>query len=450
MPNRHKEGGVEWIDVIPADWEVKRLRFAMKKIEQGWSPLCHNQKAENDEWGVLKVGCVNGATFDPSQNKALPSDLEPRVQYEIRSGDILMSRANTKDLLGSAAIVKDVRPRLLLCDKLYRLIVSDQIDREYAVFAMRTHAARFQYERAATGASGSMQNIGQDTIKDLLIALPPLPEQRALVVFLQRETARIDALVAKKRRLLELLEEKRLAVITHAVTKGLDPNAPMKDSGIDWLGQIPAHWDAKRLKFVSPKVTVGIVVTPAAYYVEAGIPALRGFNIKERHIDLSDLAFISEEANDLHAKSKIYRGDLVAVRTGQPGTTAVVPQALDGANCVDLIIIRRSPDVMPEFAAYFANSDPAKMQYGAGAEGALQQHFNIDTAKNLLVPIPPLPEQRAIVDHLVSEEGKFRHAMSTMQRSVDTLTEYRSALITSAVTGKIDVRGAAERKEAAE
>ena len=227
-----KDSGVEWIGRIPADWEMKRLRFVMNKIEQGWSPLCDNQQAGDDEWGVLKVGCVNGASFDPSQNKALPSELEPRAQYEIRSGDILMSRANTKELLGSAAIVKDARPRLLLCDKLYRLIVSEHIDREYAIFAMRTHLARFQYERAATGASGSMQNIGQDTIKDLLIALPPVPEQRLIVNFLGRETARIDALVGKKRRLLELLEEKRLAVITHAVTKGLDPNAPMKDSGI--------------------------------------------------------------------------------------------------------------------------------------------------------------------------------------------------------------------------
>jgi len=252
--------------------------------------------------------------------------------------------------------------------------------------------------------------------------------------------------------LLELLEEKRLAVITHAVTKGLDSNAPMKDSGIAWPGQIPAHWEVKRLKYVSPKVTVGIVVTPAAYYVEAGIPALRGFNIKERSIDMSDLAFISEEANELHTKSKIFEGDLVAVRTGQPGTTAVVPKALDGANCVDLIIIRRSPDALPEFAAYFANSDPAKAQYGSGSEGALQQHFNIDTAKNLLMPIPPLTEQRAIVGHLVFEESKIGHAISTMQRSVDTLTEYRSAIITNAVTGKIDVRGALAQgaKEAAE
>lgn len=299
-------------------------------------------------------------------------------------------------------------------------------------------------------AGGGQPNLSQDDLKSLRAPVPSGPEQQDIVAFLDTETARVDTLIEKKRRLLKLLEEKRLAVITHAVTKGVNATAPMKDSGIPWLGQIPAHWQLKRLKFISPKVTVGIVITPSAYYVDAGVPALRGFNIKERRLDLSDLAFISEDANELHSKSKIFEGDLIAVRTGQPGTTAIVSEELDGANCIDLIIIRRSEDLLAGFGAYFANSDAAKIQYGAGSEGALQQHFNIDTAKNLLIALPGVAEQEDIADCLGVKEAEIRKSVAILSSSIDRLTEYRAALITNAVTGKIDVRGFAQERQAAE
>ena len=247
------------------------------------------------------------------------------------------------------------------------------------------------------------------------------------------------------RHLLEFLEEKRLAVITQAVTKGLDPSAPMVESGNKWLGEVPAHWDVKRLKLTNTKVTVGIVVTPAKYYADEGIPALRSFNIKERRLDLTDLAFISEEANKLHAKSMIFEGDLIAVRTGQPGTTAVVPVNLNGANCVDLIIIRRPGPLLSEYLAYYANCYAAKAQYQLGAQGALQQHFNIDTAKNLVVIVPPREEQQQIVDRLTQEEGRLHRMSESIEKTVATLRDYRSSLITDAVTGKIDVSNSASR-----
>jgi type I restriction enzyme S subunit len=217
-----KDSGIDWLGLVPKHWEVMRLRFVMARIEQGWSPQCNNYGADDDEWGVLKVGCVNGSSFDHCENKALPEDLEPRPQYEIGAGDILMSRANTKQLLGSVAIVNSVRPKLLLCDKLYRLIVSDLIDRQFAVLALRSHAARFQYERSATGTSGSMQNIGQDTIKDVVIGLPPLPEQadiaRSILAQSQKLTLAGFSIAASIKRHLEY----RSALITNAVTGKID------------------------------------------------------------------------------------------------------------------------------------------------------------------------------------------------------------------------------------
>jgi type I restriction enzyme, S subunit len=218
-----KPSGIDWMGEVPAHWSVERLRFSLDRIEQGWSPQCENRPADEGEWAVAKVGCVNGNTFDEAEQKALPNDLEPLVEYEIRPGDVLMSRANTRELLGSAAFVEKVRPRLLLCDKLYRIRVDDStIDPRFLVFAFRSAVSRFQFERDADGASGSMKNIGQDSVKNLWLPLPPVPEQTAVVSFIQREAGKNEDLVNAVTQAIDRLQEYRAALISAAVTGKID------------------------------------------------------------------------------------------------------------------------------------------------------------------------------------------------------------------------------------
>lgn len=282
--------------------------------------------------------------------------------------------------------------------------------------------------------------LGKSKLDSFMIARPPIEDQGYIVRFLDRETAKIDEMIAKKERLIVLLEEKRTALISRAVTEGLDSSAPMKDSGLSWLGAVPSHWEIKRLKYQSPQVTVGIVVTPARYYVDEGIPCLRSFNVSQRGLTDSDLVFISKASNELHAKSMIFTGDLVVVRTGQPGTTAVVDERFHGTNCIDLIIVRKSRKFNSAFLAYLANSWFAKVQFETGAGGAIQQHFNIEIAKNLLVLCPPISEQAAIVEYLDGQSRRLDDIIRLNRSLVEKLREYRTALISAAVTGKIDVR----------
>lgn len=218
-----KDSGVEWSGEIPARWGVKRLKFCLDSIEQGWSPPCENRPAELNEWGVLKVGCVNGVNFNPDENKALPAETQPISELEIKQSDVLVSRANTRELLGSASVVSQVRPRLLLCDKLYRLkILPNTVNPIYLVLAMGSSIIRFQLERDATGASNSMQNISQGTILNLVIPLPSISEQQANVDYLENETAKIDALVSRIRDGIEKLKEYSSALISAAVTGKTD------------------------------------------------------------------------------------------------------------------------------------------------------------------------------------------------------------------------------------
>jgi len=226
-PNvKMKESGVEWIGRVPEHWELRPLRRHLSGIEQGWSPSCENRPADGDEWGVVKVGCVNYGRFDPTENKALPASLEPVPSLEIRPGDVLMSRANTRELVGSAAHVTDTPQRLLLCDKLFRLrYIATLTNPAFLAFLLQARPAREQIERDATGASGSMQNIGQDTVRGLLFAWPSMREQRDIVQFVQQSLAQLDSLREHVDHSVTKLREYRQSLITAAVTGKLDVTA---------------------------------------------------------------------------------------------------------------------------------------------------------------------------------------------------------------------------------
>jgi type I restriction enzyme S subunit len=214
-----KPSGLDWLGDIPMHWGVDRLKYHLRTIEQGWSPQCDNSPAEPEEWGVLKVGSVNSWVFDPTENKRLPEKIDPLTEYEIKYGDVLMSRANTTQLLGSVACVPEIKARLLLCDKLYRLqVVVESVDREFLVAVLRSKSGRFQLEREASGTSGSMQNIGQDTVQNCRIAVPPIKEQKKIVKFISEFRNESKQLEVSMEKSISLLKERRAALITAAIT----------------------------------------------------------------------------------------------------------------------------------------------------------------------------------------------------------------------------------------
>ena len=214
-----RDSGVAWLGEIPKHWAIEPLKHHLTGIEQGWSPQSDNFPANEDEWGVLKVSAVNGWEFNPGENKRLPFELEPLEEYEIKPGDVLISRANTTELLGSASLVREVRPKLLLCDKLYRLRVqSDRLRSDYLVSYLRSVPGRFEFERDATGASSSMKNISQESITNLRIPIPPWDEQEAIIIHIRIERSQLDSLYTAAEQIIGLLQERRAALISAAVT----------------------------------------------------------------------------------------------------------------------------------------------------------------------------------------------------------------------------------------
>lgn len=223
-PNvKMKDSGVVWIGEIPEHCHPVRLKHCISSLDQGWSPQCEAQPAEANEWGVLKVGCVNGDHFNSLQNKKLPDGLTPRLRCRIQEKDIVVSRANTRELLGLAAIVDKSYPNILLCDKLYRFTAKKDVAiANFLVYLIRCSASREQIEERATGASSSMQNISQSVIRNLLISLPPLDEQQSIVDYINQETALINKTIARTEREIELIQEYRTRLVSDVVTGKVD------------------------------------------------------------------------------------------------------------------------------------------------------------------------------------------------------------------------------------
>lgn len=432
----YRDSGTDWLGLVPEGWEVVPLRHICGSIQTGpfGSQLHQSDYQPGGIPLVNPVHLVDGHILQ-RENSAVDEDTRVRLtRHILQEGDIFFARRGE---IGRCGLVSKPQAGWLCGTGCMRVRLKEG-HAPYFTSLFNSHGFAATLTINAVGTT--MLNINNVILARMGVPCPPRAEQVAIAAFLDRETARIDELVAKKQRLIELLQEKRTALISHAVTKGLNPDAPMMDYGVEWFGAIPSHWSVKRLKHIVPKVTVGIVITPARYYVDSGVPALRSLNVSSGRIVASDLVFMSSESNELHRKSKIFSGDIVVVRTGQTGIAAIVTDGFDGANCVDLVIIRRSDIVMTSYLHYSINSLPAVRQVEAKSVGSLQAHYNTYTVKELVVPTPPLDEQRQLCAYLHDRTEQLDRAADHIRRGLDALHEYRSALISAAVTGKIDVR----------
>lgn len=219
-----KDSGVEWLGEIPNHWERVLLVRLIQRFEQGWSPSCEAREATEDEWGVLKSGCVNYGIFDERQHKTLPASLKPIESLEVKPGNILMCRASgSKHLIGSVARVISCRPNLIFSDKTYRISVNENlIDPDFFVFAMKSKYIREQIELSISGADGLANNIPQASVKSYQFVLPEIEEQRAIVKVLMEKGDQISLQEEKIKAVIEKLQEYRAALITNAVTGKID------------------------------------------------------------------------------------------------------------------------------------------------------------------------------------------------------------------------------------
>jgi type I restriction enzyme, S subunit len=445
----YKDSGVEWLGEIPAHWEVKRLKT-----------IAAVQLSNVDKKSVQGQESVRLCNYvDVYYNDRICSDLdfmsatatpEQVRRFSLRAGDVLVTKDSESwtDIAVPAVVTSDL-PDVLCGYHLALVRPASECDGAFLARAFSATGPRDQFQVAANGITRF--GLGADAIRTALFATPPDDEQRAIAAFLDRETARIDELVAKKERLIELLQEKRTALITRVITRGLDSTVPRKDSGVEWLGEIPAHWAVKRLWHLTPsdrRIMYGIVLPGPN--VTDGIPIVKGGDVSPERLRLDRLNRTTREIESGYVRSRLRGGDLVYAIRGSIGEVAVVPGELEGANLTqDAARIAFTIATHGPWLLHALKSAAVFAQVEAGALGATIRGVNIRDLKRASIPVPPLVEQKAIAQFLERETTRIDGLIATVGVAIDRLKELRTALISAAVTGKIDVRGQAAAGDAA-
>ena len=423
----YKDSGVEWLGEIPAHWEVKRLKY-VAHIEAGQSPPSE-LVTDGSEGLPFLQGNADFGSLNPIPRQVC--DMAPK---RARTADILLSVRAPVGAMNIADQAYGIGRGLCAI----RPEGSVQVQFCFYVLAI----TRSLLDSVATGSTYDAVTTAQ--IGDLPAVLPPAPEQRAIAAFLDRETARIDALVAKKERLIALLQEKRTALITRAVTKGLDPTVPMKDSGVEWLGEIPAHWEVKRLKTVA-----AVELSNVDKKSVEGQEAVRLCNYTDVYYNeriTADLEFMAATATPEQVRRFSLRaGDVLITKDSESWTDiavpAVVAEDLPDVLCgYHLAHIRPGKDCDGAFLSRAFSAIGPRDQFQVAANGITRFGLGGDAIRTGIFALPREPEQRAIAAFLDRETARIDALVAKVRDAIERLKELRTALISAAVTGKIDVR----------
>ncbi len=435
----YKPSGVEWLGEVPEHWAIQSLKH-IAKLQTGTTPPTEDQDNFSNECGYqwIRPEDIDETGKASKSSKFLSEQGWERVR-RIRAGASLICCIGSIGKVGYVADVVSTNQQITAAEPLD--------DARYLFHSIR--AARSELDLSSSG--NVLRILNTERLGAVRFARPPLPEQAAIATFLDHETVKIDALIAEQQRLIELLQEKRQAVISHAVTKGLNPNAPMKDSGVEWLGEVPEHWEIlelKHLKKEGTSITYGIV--QAGPHIEDGIPYIRTSDMASDRLMLATCQRTSLEIDESYARSRVVEGDLVVAIRATVGKVLEVPVELDGANLTQgTAKFSPGPRVYAKFVKSSFEANYCQSQIMSFAKGATFLEITLDVLRRIKLAIPPLTEQKEIVLYLAEATAQLGDLLGAAELTIFLLQERRSALISAAVTGQIDVRGLVPEDETA-
>jgi len=437
----YKESGVEWLDTVPTHWSSVAIKYTA--LEKG-SLFLDGDWIESKDISVegikyITTGNVGEGIFKEQGSGFITEETFKALNCtEVFPGDVLISRLNAP--IGRACVVPDLDSRVVTSVDNIVFRPDHLYSKEYLVHLFSSPAYFEHTSNLARGAT--MQRISRGLLGNIRVVLPSKIEQEKIAAFLDHETAKIDALIEKQQRLIELLKEKRQAVISHAVTKGLNPNAPMKDSGLEWLGKVPAHWDLQPLKYLCSFSGGG---TPSkdnlSYWSDGTIPwvspkDMKSFWINDSQDKITQAAVQGSSTNFVDAGSL-----LIVVRSGIlqrtiPIAINTVPVTLNQ----DMKALSFVSEMNVEFAANFilGNIPPLLLEWSK--EGATVESIEHEYLSSSVFPVPPHEEQLEINASIRQRMESFDALEQQAAAGISLLQERRTALISAAVTGKIDVR----------
>jgi len=430
----YKPSGIPWLGDIPAHWKVGKLKQTIM--------FCQNGIWGDEPDGKKDLPCVRVADFDRTRNRinspiptlrSIPiTDASRRM---LKNNDLLIEKSGGGDSQPVGTVVLfDLNVSAVCSNFIARIPAAPGYFPSFLCY-LHTFLYSIRINTKSIKQNTGIQNLDTEAYFSEFVGLPPLPEQQAIAAYLDGETARLDALADRYRRLLALLDEKRRTLITHAVTRGLNPTVPLKDSGIEWLGQIPAHWIFDRAKFIFRKMS-----RPTREEDDV-VTAFRDGTVTLRSNRRTEgFTFSIKEIG----YQGVRKGDLVIHQ--MDGFAGAIGVSDSDGKCTPIYSI--CTPIIPAITHYYGYllRHMAKSDFILSLAKGIRERssdFRFDVFRELVLPIPPLPEQQAIAAYLDQETTRLDGLKTKIETLLARLAEYRAALISAAVTGKMDVRDAA-------
>ena len=437
----YKPSGVEWLGDVPVHWEVRRLGDSVIDCVTGiWG---------SEPNGIDDLPCVRVADFDRDRlrvRKPIPTmraiARNERRRRMLRSGDLLLEKSGGGDQQTVGVVILFDHDVAAVCSNFVaRMPVHNSFDSSFLAFLHSVLYSIRLNARSIKQTTG-IQNLDSAAYLNEAVAFPPLPEQAAIVRYLDHVDGRIRRYVDAKRQLVALLEEERRAVIERAVTRGLDPNVRLKPSGVEWLGDVPEHWEVRRLKQVCSRSGLYGANIAATQYQETGIRFLRITDITDDGQLKECGVFLPEE---LTCGYVLNDGDILISRSGTIGRSFLYQSKKHGPCSYAGYLVRFVPDfhVLPKYISLFTKTQAFDGFLRVMAISSTIENVNADKYANAHLPLPPLAEQAAIVEYLDRATASIDAAIARARRQIELVEEYRTRLIADVVTGKLDVREAA-------
>lgn len=438
---KYKDSGVEWLGEVPEHWEVRRVKHVLRSMGSGGTPDTDDAEFWSTTDGVpwVAIGDMSERDHVDATAKCLTTaGVDSKRLAVWPSGTLLFS------MYASLGHVAELRLEATINQAILALVPNQDVFQsflkrwfEFLRPGLREHAS-----------SNTQDNLNAGKVRNLPVVCPPIPEQVYVAAFLDSEAAKVDALVAEQERLIDLLKEKRQAVISHAVTKGLNPDAPMKESGIDWMGPVPEQWVVAGLTKYVDSVVDYRGRTPTK--VDDGICLVTARNIRHGRIDyaISEECMAADEYDVFMRRGRPELGDVLFTTEAPLGQVANVDRT-DIALAQRIIKFRGQAGVLNNFflkywmMGAFCQADMDRLATGSTALG-----IKGSKVVQLRLCLPPYEEQTAIVFYLDRELDRLDALTAEARRAIGLLQERRAALISAAVTGQIDVRPAAARRPA--
>lgn len=421
----YKDSGIAWIGDIPSGWEIKRLG-------NFYNP--RNEKVSDKDFPPLSVtmkGIVpqleTAAKTDDGDNRKLVK----KGDFAINSRSDRRGSCGISDYDGSVSLINTV-----LCPK-------GQMNAGFYNWLFHTSMFADEYYKWGHGIVDDLWTTKWSDMKNICVVVPSLEEQSSIANFLDEKCSEIDSLISLQEEMISELQAFKQSVITEAVTKGLDKNVKMKDSGVEWIGEIPEEWDIKFLsKIIWLRARLGWRGLKAEEYVEQGYPFLSAFNIVNNQLDWSNLNYINQERYDESPEIKLSKGDVLIVKDGAGiGKTARLDEMPYGESTVNssLGVITPSEILYYKYLHYFLLSSPFQNMVGFLKNGMGVPHLTQENMRAVLLPLPPLPEQHSIATYLDTKTADIDSIIALKQQKITELKDYKKSIIYECVTGKKEV-----------